>query len=352
MRAFLVAVWLFTAAASTQAAPRTFVSTAGSDADTCSLAAPCRSFGMAITRTDPRGEIVVLDSGGYGRVAIDRSVTIAAAPGVFAGISVFPGTNGVDINGAGIVVTLQGLTINGQGGDDGIVFTQGARLHIERCTVANLGTHGMRIQTGETYISDSAIRENGNNGIYAYAPVDLTVDRTRIERNAHAGLLVGNGTRATVTNSVIAGNGPSAGVYVYANDGASETVVSITDSSVSQNANSGISAQAISAGTTVRLAVARSTINRNNGTAIYMSSTSATLTAIVTDNAITRNLGHGGIMAVGAGLSATIANNAISGNEANGVRQASGALLRTRGNNAVQDNASDTTGTLTFVGGD
>jgi hypothetical protein len=43
-------------------------------------------------------------------------VTITAPPGVYAGISVFPATNGVDIATAGISVALVGLTINGQGG--------------------------------------------------------------------------------------------------------------------------------------------------------------------------------------------------------------------------------------------
>ena len=87
----------------------------------------------------------MLDSGGYGRVTIDKSVAITAPAGVYAGISVFAGTNGVDVDGAGIGVALRGLTINGQGGDTGIVFTQGTRLYIEQCTISNMGAHGVEL---------------------------------------------------------------------------------------------------------------------------------------------------------------------------------------------------------------
>jgi hypothetical protein len=109
----------------------------------CPLNAPCRSFGTALTHTDPDGEIIVLDSAGYGRVTVDRSVSITAPPGVYAGISVFAGTNGIDVAGAGIVVVLRSLTINGQGGDHSIVFTQGSRLYIEQCVISNMGGRGI-----------------------------------------------------------------------------------------------------------------------------------------------------------------------------------------------------------------
>ncbi len=78
-------------AASANAAQRTFVSTAGFDTNDCSLTAPCRGFAKALTVTDVGGEIVVLDSGGYGAVAIGQPVSIIAPSGVYAGISVFAG---------------------------------------------------------------------------------------------------------------------------------------------------------------------------------------------------------------------------------------------------------------------
>src|SRR5262249_18801333 len=73
------------------ASQRTFVSAIGVNNPVCSIGAPCRDFASAITATSPGGEVIVLDSGGYGSVAIAQSVSIIASPGVYAGISVFAG---------------------------------------------------------------------------------------------------------------------------------------------------------------------------------------------------------------------------------------------------------------------
>src|SRR5262245_46616782 len=107
------------------AAQRTFVSTNGDDLNGCSLAAPCRSFARAITQTDPAGEIVVQDSGGYGAVIVDRDVAINAPPGVYAGISVFAGEDGIDVVAPAANVVLRGITVNGQGGNIGIRLQSG-----------------------------------------------------------------------------------------------------------------------------------------------------------------------------------------------------------------------------------
>ena len=98
------------------AAQRTFVASYGLTANTafnCSIAKPCRQFSEAIGVTISGGEIIVLDSAGYGPVTIAKSVTITAPAGIYAGISVFSGT-GVTVDGTGIDVTLEGLTITGR----------------------------------------------------------------------------------------------------------------------------------------------------------------------------------------------------------------------------------------------
>ena len=73
------------------AVQRTFVSTGGSDSASCSLSAPCRGFTAAAAQTSSGGEVIVLDSGGYGPVTLTKSISLIAAPGVHAGISVFSG---------------------------------------------------------------------------------------------------------------------------------------------------------------------------------------------------------------------------------------------------------------------
>ena len=97
--AFFVAFIAFGVNVECAGAPTTYVATYGSDANSCSLGLPCRTFSGALAQTNAGGQIVVLDSGGYGAVKIDKSVSIVAPEGVYAGISVFSG-KGVEITGA------------------------------------------------------------------------------------------------------------------------------------------------------------------------------------------------------------------------------------------------------------
>jgi hypothetical protein len=119
------------------AAQRTFVKSTGVDNPACSLAAPCRTFLKAMENTLPGGEVIVLDSAGYGAVTVSQSVSIIAPPGVYAGVTA-PSGDGITINGAGIVVVLQGLIMNGLGtGARGIYFSAGDELHVINCSISN-----------------------------------------------------------------------------------------------------------------------------------------------------------------------------------------------------------------------
>ena len=124
-------------------AQRTFVASNGVDINPCTIAQPCRSFGAAIGKTLAGGEVIVLDSAGYGVVTITKSISIIAPAGIYAGVSVPSGQTGVTVNGAGIVVVLRGLTINGTGGSVGVHFTHsGSRLRIENWAVDHRDRRG------------------------------------------------------------------------------------------------------------------------------------------------------------------------------------------------------------------
>src|SRR6185312_13475514 len=77
-------------------ASRTWVSGVGDDANPCSRTAPCKTFPGAISKTAAKGEINVLDPGGFGAVTITKSITIHSES-VDAGILV-SGTNGIIVN--------------------------------------------------------------------------------------------------------------------------------------------------------------------------------------------------------------------------------------------------------------
>ena len=52
---------------------RSYVASNGLDTNDGKLATPCRSIGAALAQTNPGGEIIVLDSAGYGAAVINKS---------------------------------------------------------------------------------------------------------------------------------------------------------------------------------------------------------------------------------------------------------------------------------------
>jgi hypothetical protein len=188
-------------AASACAAPTTYVATYGSDANPCSLVQPCRSFASAIAQTNDQGEIVVLDSGGYGPVVIAKSVSIVAPPGVYAGISVFGG-RGIDIQPPAARVRLTGLTITGFGslGDTGIVVTAAAHVLLGRSTISGflLGGAAMNVYSGagQLHVIDSTLHSNSID-IVASDSSSIVIERSRFQN----GMFISRGSRAAIVDS-------------------------------------------------------------------------------------------------------------------------------------------------------
>ena len=197
-RVALIALAALAVSSAANAAQRTFVASNGLDSHPCSLGAPCRSFAAAIAHTDPGGEVIVLDSAGYGVATITQSVSIVAPQGIYAGVSVFSG-DGITINGTGIRVALRGLTINGQGGTNGIRVLNADEVHVESCVVSNMTSAAIDVSSGKAIIvKDSIIR--GNQG-YALTQTNSygSYDNVRSDRN-YGGLAIVGGA-ATVSRS-------------------------------------------------------------------------------------------------------------------------------------------------------
>jgi hypothetical protein len=193
------------AATDAAAAQRTFVSSKGSPANTafnCSITKPCRMFSDAISVTDDKGEVIVLDSAGYGTVTITQSVSIIAPAGVYAGITVFSGDYGVIVNGSNINVVLRGLTINGQGGISGIGALLGASLTIEDCEIANMFADGIVVTSNSTVTVKNTVTRDNGVGIAAIEGSRVTVANSVLANNANVGLLVG-ATPGTVTDVMV-----------------------------------------------------------------------------------------------------------------------------------------------------
>jgi hypothetical protein len=235
------------------AAQRTFVASTGADTNPCSIAAPCRSFGQAASQTTANGEIVVLDSAGYGPVTITQSLSIVAPPGVYAGVSVFAG-NGIVINGASIRVVLRGLTVNGQGGSYGIVVNDSLSVHIENVVVSGMANSGILVNGGSgLFIKDTQLRNNGARGLDIVplfgSQSRVAVDRLRSEGNGSDGIYVDNDVYLNVRDSVVARNG-GAGINVFPDSG--ETVsVGVEGTALVNNQGFGVVVQGGGAGVVV-----------------------------------------------------------------------------------------------------
>jgi hypothetical protein len=228
---------------------RTAVSVAGNDANNCAVATPCRSFARAITQTSPGGEVVALDSAGFGPFTVDRSVTVQAAPGVHAGVTQTAG-NAVQISaGATDRVVLRGLVINGMGtASAGIAFTGGgAETQVENCVVTGFVDWGI-ISFLPIRVQDTIVRESGI-GVHidnAGGPVNATLERVQLQNNAATGVFSWRNARVTVRDTVAALNGTG----FRASDGG---VLNIENSMATENGTGVTANMYFSGGGTVRM---------------------------------------------------------------------------------------------------
>jgi hypothetical protein len=191
------------------ALPLTYVASYGNDANSCSRAMPCRSFAGALVNTDPGGLITALDTGGYGSVTINKSVTVVAPPGVYAGVTAGGGTPAITVAAAASdFVTLRGLYLNNQGGTQGVLFTSGLQLLIESVTLTGFTTCIRHVATGRLVAVDVEASgcnyglsvANGTIGALARA----TVERFRAIGMNIGGVLAQHGSAVAVRNSVLA----------------------------------------------------------------------------------------------------------------------------------------------------
>ena len=263
VRAAALVLGLLSATLAHATVQRTFVASTGSDANTafnCSLVKPCRGFAAAIGVTSAKGEVIVLDSAAYGVIpAITKSISVTAPAGIYAGISVFSG-DGITINaGASDTVVLRGLTINGQGGANGITITNALVVHVENCVIANMSI-GINQAKGLLEAKDTIVRDNSNIGVYVVGPAVANLDHVRLEAN-NTGLAAEFGGQAAMQDSIVTGS-QNIGVLTN-NPTVVDSQVTISRSLISSN-HYGIYADGPELGYNARVAIYESTVSSNS----------------------------------------------------------------------------------------
>ena len=221
MRTFqliLVSVGLLLAAQqpSHAQASRTWVSGVGDDANPCSRTAPCKTFAGAISKTAPKGEINVLDPGGFGALTITKSISVisdSVEAGVLASF-----VNGIIIQAAATdTVELSGLNINGFGnGINGIKIISGGTVHIRKSLIHEFptaGNAGILVQpsTGNVnvFVSDTTMTQNAQGilaGPTGAATANVVLDRVNITNTNGPAVRANGGATIRVSNSTITGN--------------------------------------------------------------------------------------------------------------------------------------------------
>lgn len=271
-------------AIATAQSARTFVSGSGSDSNPCTVAAPCRSFAQALTVTNAGGEILVLDSAGYGTLTINKSVTITSPPGIYGGITVPSGGTGIAItyNNSGNIV-LRGLTINGGGvGTTGISISTGSNVEVHGCVIGGMSQNGISIsENGTTIIADTTISQNGAAAVYMRASSAggsnaLTMSRVKL-LNSDKGFQLSAASNgqgyAAIDSSIVAEN--TSGFYLTTDTGTGGGTLFSTNTALHNNNSSFV------VGAGAALALEKTSARSKNGT-----STNNGVISSFADNAI------------------------------------------------------------------
>jgi hypothetical protein len=315
-------------------AQRTFVASTGVDTHPCSLTAPCRSFARAITQTNAGGEVIVLDSAGYGPVTVTKAVSIVSPAGIHAGISVLSGNDGITVNaGAGDDVVLRGLSINGQGGGTGINLVQAGRVRVESCVIAGMAAVGIAHSAANTQliVVDTIVRDNAGGIVVHAEHAEATLDRVRIEGNSGDGFYIapplgGTYVHATISDSVFANN---AGDAIAAETvGGARTIISVNRSIIANNIGNGFRAFVGAApGAVVNAYLSHNAIDSNDqGFGVVLQGTVPGEAAGFLDDNSVKN---GSVQVYGAGAVLFAGANTVFGF----VECSNGASLYTYGNN-------------------
>ena len=263
---------------------RVFVSVNGNDANPCTALSPCRTFQAAHDTVADGGEIDVLDTGGYGTLAIQKSISIVNPTGVAASIAAPSGLAAIAIITTNVTVSLRGLTLDGAGtAADGIFFSEGGRVEIVDCVIRNFTHDGIYltpragfIGTKTFIISNTIVSDNGSSGIEVNPGASFSVrgalDHVTAANNGQSGILI-DATNATggfvdiaIADSIAESNG-NAGITVTA---IGDAKVEIKNSTMSNNVNVGLSVSNAKVGISTNLIALNGAgfSNTNSGTIV------------------------------------------------------------------------------------
>ena len=234
-----------------QAPAKIFVASFGGDPNDGSRGAPKRTFQAAHDAVAAGGQIVVLDTAGYGTLNITKSISLTVPPGVNGFVTAIGSASGITINaGTTDSVTLRGLIVEGGGiaaGGIGLSITTVGNLAIEDCTVRNFerGIDVFSSTPVKCYLRHCVARGcrigfdlETNTSTTAHSGIAIGC---RFEQNQDFGVIAavfgGNGSvDLTLTDCVVAGTAGSAGAVGVSSQGSNAVVVRVENCRIAGNA--------------------------------------------------------------------------------------------------------------------
>jgi hypothetical protein len=284
---------------SSYAAPTTaFVSSGGSDANACTLAAPCRHISNAIVAAGSGGVVSCLDAGPYTESFLSGDSFTLDCRGVVNGL----GNSFAFIIGSTPVVTFRHVIFDGSAGGGGAVQILGGRVVFENCTFQNYtASPGEAVQFAPTAagahltITDSVFANTGlagsGGGIYIQPAAGITagavIERTQVTGNTYG--IVANGF------------------------GSGTALVEVRYSTISDSVFDGI--WAVTQGTTASVVVEHSASVRNGGSGANAQGAGAYVS--LSDSTVAWNAT--GLTTSSGGTILSYKNNIIAGNLSPGV---------------------------------
>jgi hypothetical protein len=270
-------------------ANRVFVSArSGNNANACdNINTPCQSFAGAVTQLNPDGELIVLDSGGYGPVTITQGVTIEAAPGVTAFIHP-PSGDAITISaGSSGNVTLRGLTLNA-GTNNGITVNSVGTLNIENCFISGFTLYGLHmLSAGQLNIRGTSIKACFY-GIFVaptVGPVRASIDHCHLDANSTGYYALSTDPGGSATTATFSTADSNSIGWICGNSSTGKDVLILDSCTGSENDNYGLFSNSANALSAARYA-----------------------------NCVFANNGARGVAQMNAGAVQTRGNNTISGN--------------------------------------
>ncbi|HKQ52553.1 MAG TPA: right-handed parallel beta-helix repeat-containing protein [Pyrinomonadaceae bacterium] len=212
---FVFALPLVVGVAAHAAVSRTYVAMSGSDANSCATPSdPCLTFQGAHGKTSAGGEVIAIESGTYGKLAINRAISIIGAPGVHAEITSTGANNAVTIQAPlSATVILRNLHLAGPNANKGVYLISGKSLIVENCTITGF-TNGIYVKNSSTatfYLRNTNV-DNSNEGVVLEPtgtdfnkPIAAFVDNCRFRNYFKGFVAAGKYSMVTIRDSVFEG---------------------------------------------------------------------------------------------------------------------------------------------------